>query len=83
MRETVLTAGAPRTTDRVLGLCFLAVAFEGRLLAAGALGFGSADAGLAGALAAGSWDSHGGFCGVGSSFVVGVFLLGMWSGVRR
>lgn len=53
------------------------------MLAAGALGFSSADAGLAGALAAGGWNSHGGFCGVGSSFVVGVFLLGMWSGVRR
>ena len=55
-----LTARAPRTSDRVLGLGFLAVAFESGLLAAGALGLGSADAGFAGAAAAGGWDCHGG-----------------------
>ena len=55
-----LTAGAPRTSNRVLGLGFLAIAFESRLLAAGALGLGSADAGFAGAAAAGGWDCHGG-----------------------
>ena len=55
-----LTAGAPRTSDRVLSLGFLAIAFESRLLAAGALSLGSADAGFAGAAAAGGGDCHGG-----------------------
>ena len=59
-RRASLTARAPRTSDRVLGLGFLAVAFESGLLAAGALGLGSADTGFAGAAAAGGWDGHGG-----------------------
>ena len=57
-----LTARASRTRNRVLGLGFLAAALESRLVAAGALGLGSADAGFtsfAGAAAAGAWDSHG------------------------
>ena len=57
--RTRLTARAPGTSDRVLGLGFLAGAFESGLLAAGALGLGSADAGFAGAAAAGGWDCHG------------------------
>ena len=53
-----LTARAASTGNRVLGFRFLAVAFEGGLLAAGALGLLGADAGLPGAAAAGGWDSH-------------------------
>lgn len=59
-RRGGLTARAARTSDGVLGLCFLAVALESGLLAAGALGLLGADAGLAGAAAAGGWDCHGG-----------------------
>ena len=55
-----LTARASRTSDRVLSLCLLTVAFEGGLLAAGALGLLGADASLAGAAAAGGWDCHDG-----------------------
>ena len=54
-----LTARASGTSDRVLGLCFPAVAVEGGLLAAGALGLGSADAGFPRFAAACGWDWHG------------------------
>ena len=78
-RERRPTARAACPGDLVLGLGFLAVAFEGGLLAAGALGLSSADAGLAGAAAAGGWDWHGDYgnvCGellvVGFGFGVGL-----------
>ena len=53
-----LTARAAGTSNLVLGLCFLAVAFESGLLAAGAFGLLGTDASLAGAAAARGWDSH-------------------------
>lgn len=59
---SLLTARASRTRNRVLGLGLLAAALESRLVAAGALGLGSADAGFtsfAGAATARARDSHG------------------------
>ena len=61
-RRRRLTARASCTSDSVLSFGLLAGTFERGLLAAGALGFSCADAGLrcAGAAAAGGWDSHNG-----------------------
>lgn len=53
-----LTARAAWASDCILSLGLLAVAVESVLVAAGAFGLRSADAGLAGAAAAGGWDCH-------------------------
>ena len=84
VRRRRLTARAACTGDSVLGFGFLAGTLERGLLAAGALGFGCADAGLgcAGAAAAGGWDSHDGLRKVGWGRFALLYDCGIeWSGV--
>ena len=71
-----LTARASRTSDGILSLGFLAVAFERGLLAAGTFGLGSADTSFAGAATAGGWDSHGDLGKIVGGCIVGVVVFG-------